>query len=135
MSDKIKVQIFGVKYKEISSGCGCSNKKSGCDSCKSKKESCDGCGSSGGCGKNSGNTVGQAYDKLKKFIEESDVNNKTELEFIDLDQINIKEKYPKIKETIDKGFEPPITVIDDIIRYYGGISESLVYKDIKELLE
>lgn len=41
----------------------------------------------------------------------------------------------QVNNIINKGFTPPITVIDGIIRYYAGISNILIYKDIKELLE
>lgn len=135
MNDKIKVQIFSVKYKELSGGCGCSHKKSSCKGC-GEENNCKSC--STGCTKNfekTAKTVEDAYEKLEKFIKSSDVNNKVQLEFIDLEKINIKEQYKRVWETIDKGFDPPITVIDNIIRYYGGISNDLVYKDVKELLE
>ena len=80
--------------------------------------------------------MGDAYKELEKFINDSDVKNNTELEFIDLEKINLKEnQFLRIEEIINKGFEPPITVVDNIIRYYGGISNVFVYNDIKELLE
>lgn len=138
MIDKIRVQIFGMKYKELSGGCGCSHGKSSCEGCGSGGDkNCKGCNSS--CKKNSESdsikTVGDVYEELKEFIASSDVKNKVQLEFIDLDKVSINEQYDRVGETIDKGFEPPITVIDNIIRYYGGISKDLVYKDVKELLE
>ncbi len=138
MIDKIKVQIFGVKYKELPGGCECNHEKSSCSGCSGGGEKkCQGCSS--GCKKNSESdsirTVGDVYEELKEFIKSSDVKDKVQLEFIDLDKISIDNQYERVEETIDRGFEPPITVIDNIIRYYGGISKDLVYKDIKELLE
>lgn len=139
MNNIIKVQIFGVKEQPISSGCGCNNKGNGCSGCSSKKSSCSGCSSAknshSGCKINTSKTVGDLYNELKKFIEESDVKDQTIVEFIDLDKTKLEGEFERIKDIINRGFEPPITVIDDIIRYYGGISNSLVYKDIKELLE
>lgn len=114
-------------------GCGCNNKGDGCSGCSSKKNSCSGCG--GGCKTNTSKTVGDSYKELIKFIEESDVKNQIVIEFIDLDKTKLEGQFDRIKDIIDRGFEPPITVIDSIIRYYGGISNSLIYKDIKELLE
>ncbi|MBI6871301.1 hypothetical protein [Clostridium aciditolerans] len=143
MNNIIKVQIFGVKEQPIASGCGCSNKGNGCSGCSSKKSSCSGCssrkdshsGCGGGCKTSASKTVGDLYNELKKFIEESDVKNQTIVEFIDLDKTKLEGEFERIKDIINRGFEPPITVIDDIVRYYGGISNSLVYKDVKELLE
>lgn len=143
MSEKIKVEIYGIKDKVLESGCGCTGKKEGCSSggCGNKKSSCDGCGSGSnsgdsGCESRKEKTVGKAYSDLEKYINESDVFNSVQLEFVDLNKNDLKEeKYNKVKEIIDKGFEPPITVVDGIIRYYGGISDSYIYKDVKELLE
>jgi hypothetical protein len=135
---KIKVQIFGVKEQLLPSGCGCSNKQSGCSSCLKKKQSSgssSGKSQCGGCKTNTLKTVGDAYNELEVFIGESNVKDKTILEFIDLDRVKSEEEFAKINDILNKGFEPPITVIDDIIRYYGGISNRLVYNDVKELLE
>lgn len=133
---KIKVQIFGIGDALLPGGCGCSSKHSGCSG---EKNSCNGCSSGskscGGCRTNTEKTLKDAYDELKMFISESDVKNQTIVEFVDLNRIDFEEKFERIKDIIEKSFEPPITVIDDIIRYYGGISNSLIYNDIKELLE
>lgn len=139
MNDKIKVEIFGFKYKEISQGCGCSHKNSSCSGCGSgENKGCGGC-SGGGCTKTNEDkktkNIGEVFEELKEFINDSDVKGNVELEFIDLDKIDIEKEYERIYETINRGFEAPITVIDNIIRYYGGISAALIYKDVKELLE
>lgn len=143
MNKKIKVQVFGIKEQVINSGCGCGSgkNKSCCGKSKDSQGSCKGgCNRSERCCSSSigklSKTVGDAFEELETFINGSDVKNNTELEFIDLDKINLEEeKFFRIKEIINRGFEPPITVVDDIIRYYGGISNTFVYKDIKELLE
>lgn len=146
MNKTIKVKIYGSKEQVINSGCGCGNKKNGC--CSSSKEDKKGCCSGeGGCN-NKGNkccakneinmskTIGDAYKELREYINSSDVKNNTELKFIDIDTIDPQDdELLRIKELISSGFEPPITVVDDIIRYYGGISNIYIYKDIKELIE
>lgn len=138
IDNKIKVQIFGEKHKEVPIGCTCEHNESSPKGCRgTDKGSCKGCNS--GCKENtiSNNTktLEEIFKELKQFIESSDIKNNVKFEFIDLEEINIKEKYQKIWEIKNKGFEPPITVIDNIIRYYGGISAALIYKDVKELLE
>lgn len=145
MNKKIKVKIYGVKKQLINSGCGCGKKESCCSTSKDKKSCCDigkgGCANktnkccSGGA-LSSSKTVEDLYKELEGFINNSDVKNNAELELIDLETINLEEEqFLRIKEIIDRGFEPPITIVDDIIRYYGGISNAYIYKDIKELLE
>ena len=139
MNGKIKVQVYGIGEERLSSGCGCHGKKKDCSStCKNKKSSCHGCGSNSEvkhscCKGRKSKTISEAYKELEQFINESDVKNSTQLEFIELNKDNLIEE--KIKEIIKDGFEPPITVVDGIIRYYGGISNIFIYKDIKELLE
>lgn len=143
MDEKIKVEIYGIKGQVLTNGCGCSEKKHGCagDSCGNKKSSCGGCGSNStsghsGCGVGKEKTVGEAYIDLEKFINESDIAINTELKFIDLNKNELKEeRYSKVRDIIDKGFELPIIVVDSIIRYYGGIPNSYIYKDVKELIE
>lgn len=146
MGEIIKVKIYGIKGQSISSGCGCGDRKNSCCSSSEKnKKSC--CSSEGGCASkrnkccagnvlNISKTVGDAYKELKEFINNSDVKNNTELEFIDIEKVNLQEEqFLKINELINKGFEPPITVVDNIIRYYGGIPNIYIYNDIKELIE
>ncbi len=57
------------------------------------------------------------------------------MNFIELDDNRFEtDEKDRVLDVIDRGFDAPITVIDGIIRYYGGISNKLVYKDVKELL-
>lgn len=146
MNKTIKVKIYGVKKQLISSGCGCGNKKNSCcNSSKGEKKGCCsgevGCNNKGNkcCANNEINmskTIGDAYKELREYIKSSDVKNNTELKFIDIDTINSQDdEFLRIKELISSGFEAPITVVDDMIRYYGGISNIYIYKDIKELIE
>jgi hypothetical protein len=144
MYEKVKVQVFGIEDQIINLECGCSREKDqGCCKSGDKKDFCKeaegNCSNKGCCANNRGGfskTVGESYGELKKFINASDISNNVEFEFIDLRICNTEDdKFIRIKELLEKGFDPPITVIDNIIRYYGGISNTFVYKDIKELLE
>lgn len=139
MNSKIKIEIYGWRDQQLSSGCGCSGK----DCCR-KSSSFSGCLRCGNgshrCSSNSqtkiSKTVGEGYNELEEFIKDSDISNNAELEFIDVYHNNKEDNnYFRVKEIINKGFEPPITIIDNIIRYYGGISNDLIYKDVIELLE
>ena len=59
-----------------------------------------------------------------------------DIHFIELGKsIPVNEEAIKVEDIIKKGFEPPITVIDGIVRYYAGISNVLVYKDVLELIK
>lgn len=143
MEGTVRIQIYGywdkvLGNKEHSKGCGgCSSNNGGCSGCGTKKQgislekheetSC------GGCGNKELKTTGQYYLELNKFINSSPVNNKVDIEFFHLDRINILD-HENIRTLDEFGYEAPFVVIDDIVRYYGGISERLIYGDILELL-
>ena len=145
MENKIKVQIYGIYDGTVLIGCtskvnSCgshgddvSNKNAGCNSC----HGCDN-GKINGDSQESNldktlNTIGKAYEDLSTFIKSTDVSDNTELEFIDISKTKIEED-SDIKSLIERGFESPFTVIDGIVRFYGGMSGASIYKDIKELL-
>ncbi|MBP2032085.1 hypothetical protein J2Z42_000750 [Clostridium algifaecis] len=129
----IKVNIYGQKDKIMP--VGCSSKKCSCNLCSSK-EGCSDCNSAA-----SRNTVRDLYNKLSDFLNTTDLAKYVEINFIELNYKNINydksmnsDEISRVVDVIERGFEPPITVIDGIIRYCGGISNVLVYKDVKELL-
>lgn len=141
MNSKIKVNIYGVKDSVLPRNCGCSGNQNGCSGCSTNKNGCGNCSNdqkhcSGGCGASTYKNLGDLYKDLKNFLEKSDIKENIDIKFIDLKEREMKEEEElRVKEIIERGFEAPITVIDGIIRYYGGLSNTLVLKDVKELLE
>lgn len=144
MNLKIKVNIYGNKNALLSLKSCCNNNSHASPSnrChnKTKCKNCNNCKNTDSHKSDINNvgliTTGELYDGLKSFLSHSDVYENTLLNFIELDKINSSDKEEiQVNNIINKGFTPPITVIDGIIRYYAGISNILIYKDIKELLE
>lgn len=164
MNNKIKVQIYGVWDKSLE-GCssgscgGCPSSGGGCPStggCHSqtkggdegiqstnKDHSCSGCGSkSSGEGLTTGglsvdqsvNTTGMQYEELVIYLQDTGMKSKVDIEFLDMNKINILD-FDDIRVLDEMGYESPFTVIEGIVRYYGGISKDLIYKDIQELIE
>ncbi|MBC8061874.1 MAG: hypothetical protein H7Y18_14575 [Clostridiaceae bacterium] len=132
MEDKIKVLIYGNKESKPGENGGCGHlNEAGCTGCNSDKSS--GCGE-GKCGSKEKKSQGNMFLELESFIDASDIKNKVKLYFIELDNKKIGGN-EEIQEIIDRGFEAPIVVIDGIVRYFGGISNLLIYNDIKELLQ
>jgi hypothetical protein len=144
MKDRIKVNIYGywdevLGSKGDSKGCGgCSSKEGGCGGCGTKKQGIELVDSEksscGDCGSKELKTTGQYYLDLVSFVKGSPVKDKVDIEFFYLDKINILD-YDSIRTLDEFGYEAPYVVIDDIVRYYGGISERLIYGDILELVE
>lgn len=142
MSNKIKLEIYGIPNQVLGGGCstgGCSNcsskstnRSGGCNS--SKDNGCGGCGGlSAGCGSKSLKTVEQLFQEMKSFIQESDISGYAEIQFHDIRKINILDN-DNIRILYDMNYEFPYCVVDGIVRYYGGIPTNLIYKDIKELI-
>ncbi|CAB1247354.1 hypothetical protein ACFHWD_06575 [Clostridium sp. MT-14] len=130
---KIKIAVYGNKDSILSGINYCSCKDSSCFKCSN----CSNCKS----GKNESSSdklifrrTYDLYGNLKNFLEISDVAQNIDIKFIELSNLNFSTDDAKVKKVIEQGFTPPITVIDGIIRYYGGISNILVYRDVKELL-
>ena len=68
-----------------------------------------------------------------EYIKNSDIKDKVKLEFYDLKKVSVLD-HDHIRILTEMDYEPPFVVIDGIVRYYGGISGHLIYKDAKELI-
>lgn len=143
MNLKVKINIYGNKNTLLSlKSCCNSSHDSSYNSChnETKCKSCSHC-KNGISDKSNINNVlllktEELYNNLKNFLNSSDVSKNIILNFIEINKINLSNKEGiEVNNIIQKGFTPPITVIDGIIRYYAGISNMFIYKDIKELLE
>lgn len=117
MDKIIEVKIFGNGNEQMGS---CCSKTKGC-SCGSKD-----CGAS--------NTCLQAYKNLESYFNDSKLKENISLNFIEAEGQEIIQN-EELRELLKQGYSLPIIMIDDIVRYYGGISNTLVYKDVEELME
>jgi len=122
MDKIIKVEVYGIG-EELLGSC-CSNKKESHSNCSG--------GCSGSC--QTSKSCLQAFEDLKKFLEDSDIKDNVSIKFIEMDSKALRE-HEEIRELIKRGFDLPVIIIDGIVRYYGGISTKLVCKDVEELLE
>lgn len=109
MDEKVLVEVFGNKDETPSCGCSCS---------------C--CGPA--------KTMGESYDELVDYLKEMDVSSKVDIHFIDMNKDDVS-KYGGIKEILDKGFTLPLTAINGTVKFYGGISNGMIYDGIKEELD
>jgi hypothetical protein len=77
--------------------------------------------------------VGQCFHVEPFKVTLNDIKEFANLEFLDIKKINILD-YDDIRYLYDEGYELPYCAIDGVVRFYGGISSRLIYKDIKELV-
>lgn len=114
MDKKVDVEIFGTS-KGTSSCTGCCG--GGCGMC---------------CGKAS-KDIKSTYCQLQKYIESTDVCDKTDIKFVDINADDIK-SFPEVKKAMSEGCSLPIVVINGRLRFYGGISGRVLYCGIKDAL-
>lgn len=109
MGEKIKLTIIGNRIKPPSGECSCGK------CCESEK------------------LTGILYQDLMQFLDNSDVKNFVDIKFIDL-VTDIQDGYSTMKYFINKGFGFPLTTINGELKLYGGISNRIIYQEIKKLL-
>jgi len=105
--EKFSVVVFGLKDEQVGGGCDCA----------------------GACAPQP--TMGELFDGLVKFIEESEFAGKVEMKFVDIMDDRL-DGYEMVKEYLEKGFALPLTAINGEMKLYGGISNEMVHKYLKE---
>lgn len=106
MSKKINIKIFGHKNDVIPGSCGW--------------------GPSTSCGPSEDPTSIEMYEELKVFLEDTDVREKIELSFIDLNEDDLSH-YQNIKQFIEKGYQLPLTFIDGKLAFTGQVDNMKAY--------
>jgi disulfide oxidoreductase YuzD len=107
MSEKIKVEIYGIKD-QSSGGCSCS----------------------GGCGPTK--TMGELYKDFLSFLSKTRLKDRIDIRFIDI-LMDDMDKYQTVLNAMEKGYGLPLTTINDEIKFYGGINNKMIYDGIRKL--
>ncbi|MDT8900298.1 hypothetical protein [Anaeroselena agilis] len=113
MSSKITIEVFGLRNESVNGG-GC----------------CDGGCGPGGCGP--APTMGEMYQELVEFMEQSELKDKVALQFIDVMADNL-DGYESVKKVLDKGLGLPVTAINGKAIFYGGLSVPKIYDEVKKI--
>jgi GMP synthase PP-ATPase subunit len=90
-----------------------------------------GCGNSGGCDFTV--TIGEQYDALKNFLEQKNVIDKVQLEFIDTRHISLL-KNKEIDKLLSVGFSLPYVMINKKMRFFGAVPSKSIYEEVIKLL-
>lgn len=77
--------------------------------------------------------MGDLYNELVKFIEDTTLKDSVEMQFVDLMEDGLI-GHDYVKETLDKGYQLPITFINDQPVYAGGIDSRKVFLALKKFL-
>lgn len=112
MSEKIKIQMFGIKDEMVAAPCCC--------------------GPSDNCGPSEEETTMEMYEALDKFLQETDVKEKYEMSFIDIKEVDLS-NYENEKKVLDRGLERPVTFIAGRPAFKGKVDHFRAYQVVKRL--
>jgi hypothetical protein len=116
MSEKIKIEIYGVRDQLPPTGCS----------------SCAGCKSAGDCAPPQ--TMGEMYDELVTFINDSNAKDKVDLSFIDIEKDGI-EAHEDVRKAIEVGNRIPFTAIGGVLKFQGGVYPQMVLQEVLKALQ
>lgn len=98
---------------------------------------CSGCNSSSSCKGHSsceGNkNMFLMYEELIEYMKNTNLSSKVEIEFIDVNEAKI-DKYDYLEEAFKKKFILPIVAINEVVKFYGGVPNKLIYKEVEKEL-
>jgi hypothetical protein len=90
-----------------------------------------GCGGGGCCAPSQ--TMGEMFDSLRTSLDASDIKEQCSLRFIDI----IKDTDPevnRVRQLVETGYALPLTALNGNWAFYGGMSNVMFERKIRELL-
>ena len=106
----VQVDVFGIREEASSGTCSCG----------------------GTCGSDTEKTMGEMYEDLVKFCQESDLVANVQLQFIDVFEDDLK-GYDTAHTMFKNGFALPLVAVNGVVRFYGGISHSMIYDEVRKI--
>ncbi|WP_207652402.1 hypothetical protein [Desulfosporosinus sp. FKB] len=108
----VQVDVFGIREEAPSGTCSCG----------------------GACGSTTEKTMGEMFEDLVRFCQESDLASNIKLRFIDVFEDDLK-GYDTAHTMFKNGFALPLVAVNGVVRFYGGISHSRVYDEVKKICQ
>lgn len=109
----IEIQVFGIRD-EAPAGMGT-------------------CSCGGACGSSSEKTMGEMYEELESFLGQSDLGAEVQVQFLDVLDDDLS-GYDTPHTMFKNGFALPLVAIKGVVRFYGGISKTMVYDEVKKMM-
>lgn len=78
--------------------------------------------------------MGELFEELAEFWQESDLAAVVELRFIDVFEDDLK-GYDTAHAMFKNGYALPLVAVDGIVRFYGGLSHSRLYDEVRKILQ
>jgi len=105
----VQLDVFGIREEAPAGSCSCG----------------------GACGSEIEKTMGEMFEDLVQFCQESDLAAGVQLKFIDVFEDDLK-GCDTAHTMFKNGFALPLVAINGVVRFYGGISHSKIYDEVKK---
>lgn len=105
----VQVDVFGIREEAPAGACSCG----------------------GACGSGTEKTMGEMFEDLVLYCKESDLASVVQLHFIDVFEDNLK-IYDTAHTMFKNGFALPLVAVNGVVRFYGGISHSKIYDEVRK---
>ena len=105
----VQVDVFGIREEVPAGTCSCG----------------------GACGSTTEITMGEMYEDLVQFCQESDLATDVQLQFIDVIEDDLK-GFDTAHTMFKNGFTLPLVAVNGVVRFYGGISHSRIYNEVRK---
>jgi len=105
----VHLDVFGIREEAPVSSCSCG----------------------GACSSETEKTMGEMYQDLVKFYQESDLAADVQLKFIDVFEDDLKD-YDTPHTMFKTGFSLPLVAVNGVVRFYGAISNSKIYDEVRK---
>ena len=89
------------------------------------------CSCGGACGSAGEKTMGEMFEDLARFCQESDIAANIKLQFIDVLEDDLK-GCDTAHTMFKNGFALPLVAVNGVVRFYGGISHSKIYDEVRK---
>ena len=89
------------------------------------------CSCGGDCGSAKEKTMGEMYEDLVQFCQESDLATDVQLRFIDVIEDDLK-GFDTAHTMFKNGFALPLVAVNGVVRFYGGISHSRINDEVRK---
>ena len=104
-----EIQVFGIRDEAHASRCSC------------------------GCGSSPVKTMGEIYEELESFLVQSDVGAEVQVQFLDVLDDDLK-GHDTAHKMFKNGFTLPLVAIKGVVRFSGGINNTMVYDEVKKMM-
>lgn len=106
----VQVDVFGIREEAPAGACSCG----------------------GACASTAEKTMGEMYEELVQFFQESALVAEVRCKFIDLFEDDLK-GYDSAHTMFKNGFALPLVAVNGVVRFYGGINHSMIYDEVQKV--